>query len=837
MYHDTSKTRGKAWLIGAFIATGLVSMLMATVLAFGLTPHSAFAQAEGDPAAGTPDPAVGTSDSAAGALASGEIATQPATQAATPIAIQATDVDAYWYNFRNSENNMAIVDVKTPIVPDATRLIWANKLGTGYTNAPSPQLIVDNALVVTAGTVIYKLDLKTGEILAQGDMTAATNWSYTPMTYAEGMIFVPISRGIQAFDAKTLESLWVYTDAPGMQALSPILYSDGYLYTGFWQSETAKANYVCVSVTDEDPTQTTEAKEATWTDSHTGGFYWAGGVAVGDFIVVGCDDGTSGYEGNSILRAYAKGNGQLGAGQLVGMLGLTGMGDQRSSIAWDATRNRVYFTTKNGFIASAAFNAATGQLSDLKKAKIGTQCSGTPIVYDDVVYVGTGEGDGGGGSFVACDADTMEILYSKALRGYPQASFLLSTAYKDKGYLCFYATYNTTPGGLQLITVPATKPVSDTASNVRVIDIYNAEGYSQQCICSPIAGPDGTIYYKNDSGAVLAVRTNTAPELADSANAVADAAVEAGTAYTLDLSTLFTDADGDSLTYLVAIDGAQAVSADKSYSFTPDTAGTVRLVFTAKDGPGDVSFDCYTVTLTATSKAADAVSALIAKLPAASKATALDRTAANKAKKAYDALTDAQKACVSKADVDKMNAVKKAADNEYNNGLATDKVFKETTTQGTFTYKVTTKKKVTLTKAASTKKNGSITINTAKCHGVTYKVTAVGAKAFKASKLSKITVGTNVTTIGARAFVGSANLSTFTVGKNVKKIGASAFSKTAKLKKLTVKSPKLNTKSSVMNALKGSSVKTVTLSGLTKAQKKKVAKAFASAGKKGVTVK
>ena len=154
-----------------------------------------------------------------------------------------------------------------------------------------------------------------------------------------------------------------------------------------------------------------------------------------------------------------------------------------------------------------------------------------------------------------------------------------------------------------------------------------------------------------------------------------------------------------------------------------------------------------------------------------------------------------------------------------------------------YTTKVTSKKKATLTKAAQTKKGGSLTVNTVALHGVTYKITAIGAKAFKSSKLGKVTLGANVASIGAQAFSNSANLSAFTVGKNAAKIGAKAFNKTPKLKKLTVKSPKLDAKSKVANALKGSSVKTVALSGLTKAQKKAVSKAFKSAGKKGVTVK
>ena len=70
---------------------------------------------------------------------------------------------------------------------------------------------------------------------------------------------------------------------------------DGYLYTGFWQGETLDANFVCLSVTDEDPSSRLEQKIPTWTHTQTGGFYWAGAYVCDDFLLIGTDDGQSGY--------------------------------------------------------------------------------------------------------------------------------------------------------------------------------------------------------------------------------------------------------------------------------------------------------------------------------------------------------------------------------------------------------------------------------------------------------------------------------------------------------------------------------------------------------------
>lgn len=89
-------------------------------------------------------------------------------------------------------------------------------------------------------------------------------------------------------------------------------------------------------------------------------------------------------------------------------------------------------------------------------------------------------------------------------------------------------------------------------------------------------------------------QTNTAPTASKENDT---ATITIGEAYSLDLSEIFADADEvDTLSYKVAIDGADAVSAEKDYTFTPSAAGEYKLVFTANDGTEDS--DSYTVTLT-----------------------------------------------------------------------------------------------------------------------------------------------------------------------------------------------------------------------------------------------
>ena len=91
---------------------------------------------------------------------------------------------------------------------------------------------------------------------------------------------------------------------------------------------------------------------------------------------------------------------------------------------------------------------------------------------------------------------------------------------------------------------------------------------------------------------------NHAPKRKDGVEATAAATTDTKTAYTLDLNTIFTDEDNDTLIYYVSVDGGEKAAVNGStYSVTYDAVGTHTLVFRANDSKLD-SLDTYTVTLT-----------------------------------------------------------------------------------------------------------------------------------------------------------------------------------------------------------------------------------------------
>jgi hypothetical protein len=82
----------------------------------------------------------------------------------------------------------------------------------------------------------------------------------------------------------------------------------------------------------------------------------------------------------------------------------------------------------------------------------------------------------------------------------------------------------------------------------------------------------------------------------DGVNSTTNVDINVGSTYTVDLGTIFTDDDGDTLTYKVSVNNSSSVSITEQYSYTADAVGVVTLIFTASDGLLDS--DAYTVVLT-----------------------------------------------------------------------------------------------------------------------------------------------------------------------------------------------------------------------------------------------
>ena len=83
------------------------------------------------------------------------------------------------------------------------------------------------------------------------------------------------------------------------------------------------------------------------------------------------------------------------------------------------------------------------------------------------------------------------------------------------------------------------------------------------------------------------------------ADAITEGSIYDDQKFAINPDTLFQDADGDTLTFTVSVDGAEATEVGTDYKFIPQAAGTYTLTFTASDGEYTAQ---HTVTVTVTQR-------------------------------------------------------------------------------------------------------------------------------------------------------------------------------------------------------------------------------------------
>lgn len=463
---------------------------------------------------------------------------------------EATNIE--WYNFRNNPENNGVVNRATPIEADTAGLKWAGRYGTGFWVSPTPPLILDGYLYVGVQNKVYKIDKNTGDKVAESDeMVASVGFAMNPITYADGKLFVQVGNGvIQALDYETLQCVW-YTEKIGGQTVSPIAHTKidgkGYLYLGTWSNSSSDGALICVS-TDDSNVDENKVKKSEWrfvpsgdesslknlvyddtaftydedikkavADKTAGkrGFYWAGAYACDRYVAIGSDDGSDDYgepQESACFYTIDPKTGEI-IDKIAGI-----KGDIRTTVVYD--EGFLYFCTKGGLV----YKVSVGQDGNLGQAEaldMGGEITASPVVYNGRLYVGVrGQGGqfdpDGGHAFAVVDTDTMKKLYDLPISGYPQASALLSTAYENEdfdgdgeadGRVYIYFTYNAKPGGIYY-TYDAKDQKNIAAESG---ELYVPEADKQNyCISTICTDNDGVLYYKNDSGYIMAVENKIA---------------------------------------------------------------------------------------------------------------------------------------------------------------------------------------------------------------------------------------------------------------------------------------------------------------------------------------
>ena len=204
--------------------------------------------------------------------------------------------------------------------------------------------------------------------------------------------------------------------------------------------------------------------------------------------------------------------------------------------------------------------------------------------------------------------------------------------------------------------------------------------------------------------------------------------------------------------------------------------------------------------------AADNVTAQLAALKADSGLN--EKGDVGKARAAYEALTDAQKALVDANAYAKLTAAESSVKKAEEDAKKAEEEAKKksalpaagtTLTSGNAKYTVVTPGSTVAYQGPANKKAKTATVPAAvTIDGVTYQVDSIAANAFKnCNKLTKVTINANIKEIGANAFAGTKSLGNVIIkSKQLAKIGKKAFSKAGSKNyaKLKVRVPKAKLK-------------------------------------------
>ncbi len=434
-----------------------------------------------------------------------------------------TALAADWPQFLGEETSPGVSEGDGPRSSAEFGLRWAFSTGSSepgamsWTDIPGTPIVVGDKVFVYSSGKLWKLDLKTGKALASAEVyPSSVNQFFVYPAYGEGKIFVPCQKmnpGLEgadgtylhAYDAETMESLYVTENLTKGQMQCPVTYHDGYVVTGTYG---LNGYYACFTAEDEDPTRPDEVKKPLWTvqvESRTS-FSQNGAAFVGDCVYFGF--------GNTVYAVkYRTGevrSFELGEGFSI-----------RSTPVWSAELGRLFVSACQETAGAAVFSFALGEdglpiadktlswFSGIEEG--GTQAA--PVVWNGRLYLGGGGGMMGTNEpFHVLDAATMTEVYSVPVCAKGTASVCTAWSTEENGQevTIYLVPYRPLEGEVTVDGRKEYKPIrsdfciikdkpGQTAARYEVIENV---GHPQFCSQSVAIAEDGALVWYNDAGYV-----------------------------------------------------------------------------------------------------------------------------------------------------------------------------------------------------------------------------------------------------------------------------------------------------------------------------------------------
>ena len=420
------------------------------------------------------------------------------------------DLDAQWNGFINGGSG-SVTDALTPT--EGGELAWAENLLTaeevkaGAKLYASDPLIIDGKIyIVTASEVqdpetwrpihslarLQVVDRSTGKIEREVQLGSTMDSTCRP-AYADGIIVIPLSGGyLQAVSAKTLETIWVVPAASKGQSLCTLTVRDGYVYVSSFDAFGEGEATASGSVRRYNLRTGALAGDMR---NNGAGYYWAGGVNVGDFFVIGDDAGVIHVFTSDLSREVSS----------------VDVSDHFLRTSLVEADGFVYAVSRDDGVLHKLAIDEHGAVCEVGSVKVAAYSTSTPAIVGGYAFVG-GLGEGkmwlAPGMLSVVDLSSMTVVSSitKAdgsdIRGEIKSAPLVSVQ-DDEAYV--YFTSNKVSNSF------------DAGGGVYVYRLGDAQAkvlfqpkpdMVQYCMASVICDEEGNLYYTNDSGHLFKIAGN-----------------------------------------------------------------------------------------------------------------------------------------------------------------------------------------------------------------------------------------------------------------------------------------------------------------------------------------
>lgn len=407
------------------------------------------------------------------------------------------DWDSAWPGYASGSNTAA------PTPTGETKESWVAQIKdpADWTTNVSDPIYVGDCVYIAAGSKLLQIDAKTGETVREGALVAPIN-SIARMVYVGGRIIVPLSNGrLQALTADHLITMWMTPEllpnAQGgaHQSLTTLTLGDGCVYYGTASADW-NASYGgflrCIDV---------QTGKVIWSQENTTtGYYWSGAALAGSYVVIGDDSG-------AVIARNAKTGAEVSRVDVGARV--------RSTVVTSDGGKTLFAVSSDGVLHRLSLSDA-GVLSETGKVKFAKSSTCTPTVSGGKIFVG-GQSEAYTqvskwvkayyGVLAVIDAKTLAATQVSTLDGHEFVGNMNGQATSadiqsapvvsvQNGETYVYFTANCNPGGVYRYRL------GDTDASL----IYTPDASHQNfCMASITVGPDGTLYYVNDSGALFAV--------------------------------------------------------------------------------------------------------------------------------------------------------------------------------------------------------------------------------------------------------------------------------------------------------------------------------------------